>query len=679
MRIAVEENGLFLEAEVTPEGSVRLLSLSSVPWEPKESDGAFRIVELQEPGNHTGARLDSALRYVDHSISRTCHGSLLEIRQAGLGLLVTSGFLFFDGIPVVRCRTVVENQSEEDHPLESISSFALTGLFSDSSLPPHDFLESEDSIESPNLLHIPRNTWREEAQWETKALKRIRLSSTGSWPASDYLPMGSCENTALGRTYTWQIETAASWCWEAEDREGRLSLRISGPSYQGSGFLQILKPGETFVTVTCAVACVNGGLEESIQALTNYRRCIRRENADNAHPSVIFNDYRSSPLQSFTTEKLLSSIDAAAEAGCRYYCLDCGWHETGIWWDGAEKLLPDGARFLREMREPLGYIRKKGMVPGVWLEPEVMSSDCPLAKKAPKEWFFYRTGRPFYSRGRYQLDFRNPEVLLYTDAIIKCLVEDGGVGYIKMDYNLNIIGTKWNSHSMEDGLLRHTMAYVEWLDALSARYPSLVMENCASGGMRMEYSLLSRMSLQSVTDQSDYLKIAVIACNCPTAVTPEQAAIQSNLLMEGGQEETVFQMVNAILLRISISGFLPALSPERLALVREAIAYHRGICERLKNGVPFWPIGLGDFSKEFLCLGIDCGDTRYLAVWCPGALGGSVTLPIQTDGPGIEVRCAYPEKRPVPFSWDAESATLTVELKPGTARIFELRCFFQGS
>lgn len=41
-----------------------------------------------------------------------------------------------------------------------------------------------------------------------------------------------------------------------------------------------------------------------------------------------------------TTEKEYPLIDAAAEAGCRYYCIDCGWYDDGPWWDGVGQWLP---------------------------------------------------------------------------------------------------------------------------------------------------------------------------------------------------------------------------------------------------------------------------------------------------------------------------------------------------
>lgn len=76
-------------------------------------------------------------------------------------------------------------------------------------------------------------------------------------------------------------------------------------------------------------------------------------------------------------------------------------------------------------------IRKYGMIPGVWLEIEVMGINCEMAKKVPDEWFFMRHGKRVYDRSRYQLDFSNPEVSAYADSVIDRLVKDYGVGYIK--------------------------------------------------------------------------------------------------------------------------------------------------------------------------------------------------------------------------------------------------------
>ena len=72
------------------------------------------------------------------------------------------------------------------------------------------------------------------------------------------------------------------------------------------------------------------------------------------------------------------------------------------------------------------------MIPGLWLEPEVAGAKSLLAQK-PDNWFFVRHGKRVLKNSRYLLDFRNPEVRAYLDQVMARLVDDYGVGYIKMD------------------------------------------------------------------------------------------------------------------------------------------------------------------------------------------------------------------------------------------------------
>jgi len=679
MDIQFTENGIHLHIGVTDDGDVRLLNLSASD-EPLPPDGAqawFRLVEVQGAGfnqddhhgsKHTGTQPGSLLRYAGHSDEHNRFGRKLEVRQQWNGLCVVSHIQFYDGVPVIRSWTTVENHSGQPFGLEHISSFCLTGL-SKADPRPRD---------EHGLVHIPHSTWYGEAQWKEYTLhelgydavngfsmKRVALSSTGAWPASEHLPMGGWEDG--GHALLWQIEAAGSWGWEISDIAGQLYLQAYGPSQTEHQFFRSIAPGESFESVRCAVAVAAGGFQDGIRALTKYRRRIRRPNPDNAHPSVIFNDYMNCLMGDPTTEKLLPLIDKAAEAGCRYFVIDAGWYSDGPWWDGVGEWLPSRARFPGGIEEPLRRIREKGMIPGLWLELEVMGIRCPLVKKVPKDWFFQRNGAPVIDHGRYQLDFRNPEVRAHADRVIDRLVNEYGVGYIKMDYNIQPgPGTELNADSTGDGLLSHTRAYLNWLDGVFGRYPDLTIENCGSGGMRMEYSLLSRLSIQSVTDQTDYLKMAAIACNCMTAVTPEQAAIWSYPLRNGDCEETAFNMVSAMLLRIHQSGHLAELSPERLQLVKEGIACHLSIVERLKEGLPFWPIGLASFSDGFMAAGIDCGDRKYLCVWC--LTEGERRIPLA----GASARCLYPSSLPADFDFDAANGILTVRLAAKTARLFEI-------
>lgn len=661
-------NGIFVDIEAPVEGAVQLWNASLAEKPRNENCGFYPLVEVQGAGwnqnNHHGRKHTltspgSELRYVSHAFSHNDKGDVFELTQQSADVCVTTRWQFYDGVRALRAETFVNNLRQDSFPLQYVSSFALTGLG----------MEDDGRADDSYHVWLPHNTWCGEGQWKRYtphelgydpvnthfSVKRIERSNTGTWACCEHLPMGCFEQAK--QAMTWQIETSGSWCWEISDLVGQFYLRLSGPSFHEHQFLKRLTPGETFASVPCAVAFAED-FEGTIRELTKYRRMIRRPNADNANPSVIFNDYMNCLEGDPTTAKELPMIDAAAEAGCRYYCVDAGWYDDGPWWDGVGEWLPAKKRFPGGLREVLDYIREKGMIPGLWLELEVMGIHCPLADRLPDSWFFQLEGRRVIDESRYQLDFRNPEVCAHADRIVDRLVQEYGVGYIKMDYNIDAgAGTDYDSDSVGDGLLGHTRAYLQWLDGVFARYHDLVIENCSSGGMRMEYSQLSRHSIQSVTDQTDYILMGAIACNCMTACTPEQAAIWSYPMRGGDEEETIFNMVNAMLLRIHQSGHLPELSESRRALVHEGIAKHLQIVDKLKTGLPFWPIGIGAFGDEFLSVGVDCGDEAYLAVWHTKPGSGSVRLPVK-GWKNAEI--FYPQERP---GVDAENLAEAVEVR----------------
>lgn len=243
-----------------------------------------------------------------------------------------------------------------------------------------------------------------------------------------------------------------------------------------------------------------------------------------------------------------------------------------------------------------------------------------------------------------------------------------------MDYNINAgLGTEHEADSAGDGLLGHNRAYLTWLDAVFARYPDLIIENCGSGGMRLDYALLSRHSIQSLTDQDDYRKNAVIAASGPTAVTPEQCGIWSYPQAAADREAVIFNMVNTLLMRIHQSGNLAELGSAEQDLVREAITLYKSIRQHIPQGQPVWPLGLPSLKDEWVSLGLVCPDVTYLAVWRLQSRSETCVLPLTAfQGQDIKVTCVYPESQDCQWAWMAEAGKLSVILPQAySARLFQ--------
>lgn len=600
------------------------------------------------------------------------------------GLLVTMHYQFFDGLPVVRAWTEVYNGGTESQGLESVSSFCLMGLCKEGLTSPDEKMR----------LMVPHHSWKKEMHWNTYTLKDLGLTctmqsnaeepestqvftvnNTGNWSTKEYLPIGYLENQEAGTAIYWQIEHNGSWHWEISDYEGQYYLELSGPDELHNHWWKNLAPGERFVTVPVCVGTGAADFDAAMRALTQYRRRIRRPNQDNEQLPVIFNDYMNCLSGDPTTEKELELIPKAKEAGCEYFVVDAGWYADGAWWDGVGEWLPSQKRFPGGFREVMDAIRAAGMVPGVWLELEVMGVNCPMAKQVPDNWFFLRHGKRICDKGRYQLDYRNPEVRAYANGVIDRLVNEYGVGYIKMDYNIEPgIGSEYQADSAGDGQLQHNRAYLDWIDSIFAKYPDLVIENCSSGGMRTDYAMLSRHSLQSTSDQTDYKLYATLAANAPAAITPEQAAVWSYPLSDGDEEETIFNMVNVLLLRIHQSGHLANLSQERFALVQEGIHCYKSIREDIKTALPFWPLGISSYTDTWISLGLQAGNKNYIAVWRKNSTESTCRLPIpHLKGKKTTVSCIYPKREHCRYTWNPLSGELSVELPAQvSARLFEI-------
>ena len=64
------------------------------------------------------------------------------------------------------------------------------------------------------------------------------------------------------------------------------------------------------------------------------------------------------------------------------------------------------------------------MIPGIWLEIEVMGIHSPKAEQMPEDAFFMRHGKRVYDRSRFQLDFRSPAVIAHADEVIDRVIRD---------------------------------------------------------------------------------------------------------------------------------------------------------------------------------------------------------------------------------------------------------------
>lgn len=558
-------------------------------------------------------------------------------RDPKLNLEVVSVYEAFDGISVVRRYSRVHNAGPQPVGIEYLSSAMLANFAS-----PNDF-------ENQLLIHLCYNSWQAEGQWHAWRPSDLGLvpngefslsaafeTSLGTWSSERFLPMCMIENTGLKLTWFWQIETNGSWHAEISQTSARtLYAYVGGPDEQYAHAWKNLKPGETYGTVPVALGCVKGGFAEAVEKLTRYRRevCAKRFQARNRNCAVIFNDALAFDLDP-TATKELSVIDSVAQAGCEYFVIDAGWYAGAnqSWWGSVGDWEPARDRWPNGLQEVLSRVREHGMKPGLWLEPEVAGVESRLAQK-PDDWFFVRHGKRVIDHGRYLLDFRNAEVRKYLDSVVDRLVGEYGIEYIKLDYNVDgLEGSSLNADSPGQGMYGHNLALLAWLEGLLVRYPQLVIENCASGGGRIDYAMLSRLQLESASDQGDYRRYPSLVTGLSAGLLPEQLGVWAFPSTTATATEASFHMVNAMLGRIHLSGNLRSDDGVVVAQIRKGIeVYKSRIRAHVPEGIPFYPLGMPAMTdkRSGIALGLRSPAASFMAVW---RLEGSERVEMPTSG-----------------------------------------------
>ena len=179
------------------------------------------------------------------------------------------------------------------------------------------------------------------------------------------------------------------------------------------------------------------------------------------------------------------------------------------------------------------------------------------------------------------------------------LVGHLGVGYLKLDYNIDPgAGTDLAADSVGAGLLGHNRAHLLWLDRVLDRHPDLILENCASGAMRMDYALLSRMQVQSTSDQQDYRLYPPIAVAAPMSVLPEQSASWAYPQPDMSDEQIAYTMCTGLLGRLYLSGRLDGMDEGQRDSVRAAVDVYKSIRSEVARAVAAVAVGSAGLDRS---------------------------------------------------------------------------------
>lgn len=510
------------------------------------------------------------------------------LRHATAGWLVHHDLTWRKGASWLETEVTVENTAAEAVTLEMLASFSLGGL---SAFAPDD---------APGRLrwHRFRGVWSMEGRLETQTLEELQLEPSwagwgvrnerfgvvGGLPTNGWFPRALVEDTGAGVTWGAQLAHPGSWQLELYRRDDLAAFSGGLADREFGHWWKTLPPGGSFRSPRAFLACVAGGVDDACAALTAAQEVpLAGLPASEVSLPVMFNEWTTSWGHP-SHENMLALAAALRGSGMKYLVMDAGWYKpSGGTWDSAQgDWVPNAEMYPAGLRATTDAIRAQGFIPGLWFEMEVVGSASPLFHRT--ELLLHRDGRPVTVGTRRFLDLRKPEVGEHLAAKVIDTLRAGNFGYLKVDYNDNIGLGVDGAESPGEGLRQHLEGVVAFFRRVRAELPDLVMENCSSGGHRLEPTMMGLTAMSSFSDAHECREIPIIAANLHRLMLPRQSQVWAVLRSKASLRRTLYLLAGGFLGRLCLSGDFASLRPAQRDLVDQAIALYRRAVPVIRRG-----------------------------------------------------------------------------------------------
>jgi len=384
----------------------------------------------------------------------------------------------YDDYPAVDWYLVLENASKtDDSPIiEDVQ--------------PADVLLRTGYLRTPAILHHLEGDACADSSFLPKMEsletgKTFRLAPTGGRSSS--ISAFPFFNTAYNRegviaAVGWTGQWCAQW-----DREP------SGPTRFRAGMELThfkLHPGEQVRTPRIVLMPWRG---DRMAAHNRFRRLLmfhyvpKQDGKPVRMPTAFqtFDRYNARP--GWATEAgQIEAATLAHQLGFNHYWLDAAWF-PGNFPNGVGNWFCKPAEFPNGLK-PVGDVcHKNGMRFVLWFEPERVAPGSQIAEEQPQ---FVLGGK---DGGLFNLG--NPDARRWLTELICRRIEEYGIDVYRNDFNMDPLSF-WRTNDAPDRQGISEIRYIEGLyamwDELLARHPGLVIDNCSSGGRRIDIEMCSR-------------------------------------------------------------------------------------------------------------------------------------------------------------------------------------------
>ena len=138
--------------------------------------------------------------------------------------------------------------------------------------------------------------------------------------------------------------------------------------------------------------------------------------------------------------------------------------------------------------------------------------------------------------------------------------------------------------SLGEGLRRNMEASVAFVKKVKENVPGIILENCASGGHKLEPLMMSLCSMASFSDAHETEEIPIVAANLHRAILPRQSQIWAVIREKDSLKRIGYSIANTFLGRMCLSGDVNNLTKEQWDVIERGIAFYKEVSMIIRDG-----------------------------------------------------------------------------------------------
>ena len=294
--------------------------------------------------------------------------------------------------------------------------------------------------------------------------------------------------------YIIAVGWSGQWAFECERTNDGIILKsgIDGLSFS-------MQAGERLSTSSVVIMSYSGSY---LDGQNKWRRLVRKHFSLIGRPGRLEHGPLCAGIWGgMPTDSVLERLDIIGRQKLpfEYIWMDAGWYGDGKQ-PSPDEFEGDWGQHTGDWRVNLNYhpdglkavtekVHESGRKFLLWFEPERVIDGTPITSQHP-EYFLRKEGS-----SNLLLDLGNEDAWNYCFDTLSGIINELGIDFYRHDFNMQPL-TYWNNNDAADrkGItqIKHINGLYRLWDSLLKRFPGLMIDNCASGGKRIDIETLRR-------------------------------------------------------------------------------------------------------------------------------------------------------------------------------------------